>query len=108
MNIKQDVTVYNFMKKTQNMTAYCFCCENDTRYDRISLFYEQSSKITQYMVSRKTLDISLSFSLVFVLLESLFSEVSQVREMLVNVFQNILYGDPLAAEYLLLHLLSTV
>ncbi|XP_028406864.1 mini-chromosome maintenance complex-binding protein-like [Dendronephthya gigantea] len=40
--------------------------------------------------------------------ENLFSEVSQVRETLLNAFENILCGDPLAAEYLLLHLLSTV
>lgn len=41
-------------------------------------------------------------------LGSLFSEMAQIREQLLDVFKEMLYGDSVAGEYLLLHLLSTV
>ena len=41
-------------------------------------------------------------------IESQFSEVSHCREALLKLFEDMLYGDSLAAEYLLFHLLSTV
>ena len=41
-------------------------------------------------------------------IESQFSAVSYCREALLKVFEDMLYGDSLAAEYLLFHLLSTV
>ena len=40
--------------------------------------------------------------------ENQFSEVAHVREGLLKIFEEVLYGDSLAAEYFLFHLLSTV
>ena len=34
--------------------------------------------------------------------------MAQIREQLLDVFKEMLYGDSVAGEYLLLHLLSTV
>ncbi|XP_046864540.1 mini-chromosome maintenance complex-binding protein-like isoform X2 [Xenia sp. Carnegie-2017] len=41
-------------------------------------------------------------------LEQRLSEAAQVRERLLNTFKDMLCGDRLAAEYLLLHLISTI
>ena len=41
--------------------------------------------------------------------ESQFCDIVEpVRERLLKIFEDVLYGDPLAAEYFLFHLLSTV